>query len=148
MPAAQITVTRKGPIFSPKAPRELQIVGNKVVQNLVELGEEHISQLARPRPSGVFLSVSQAQKGQASKGHYSRSVQGEARGMRGEISLGQPAVIYGAWLEGTSTRNKTTRFKGYGIFRKTTTWLQGQVKGVLKQHMSRAMRNLGGRSGI
>lgn len=26
-------------------------------------------------------------------------------------------VVYGSWLEGTSSRNKTTRFKGYGTFR-------------------------------
>ena len=28
-------------------------------------------------------------------------------------------VIYGAWLEGTSRRNRSTRFKGYKIWRKT-----------------------------
>lgn len=28
-------------------------------------------------------------------------------------------VIYGSWLEGTSTRNKSTKFKGYSSFRKT-----------------------------
>lgn len=29
-------------------------------------------------------------------------------------------VIYGPWLEGTSDRNRTTRFKGYFHFRQTT----------------------------
>jgi hypothetical protein len=28
-------------------------------------------------------------------------------------------VIYGSWLEGTSARNKSTKFKGYSSFRKT-----------------------------
>lgn len=28
-------------------------------------------------------------------------------------------VIYGPWLEGTGSRNKTTRFKGYATFRRT-----------------------------
>lgn len=28
-------------------------------------------------------------------------------------------VIYGAWLEGTSRRNQSTRFKGYRIWRRT-----------------------------
>ena len=28
-------------------------------------------------------------------------------------------VVYGAWLEGTSRRNKSTRFKGYKIWRLT-----------------------------
>lgn len=30
-------------------------------------------------------------------------------------------VIYGPWLEGTGSRNRTTRFKGYFNFRKMTT---------------------------
>lgn len=29
-------------------------------------------------------------------------------------------VIYGSWLEGTSSRNQTTRFKGYHLFRRAT----------------------------
>ena len=29
-------------------------------------------------------------------------------------------IIYGPWLEGTSSRNATTRFKGYASFRKAT----------------------------
>jgi hypothetical protein len=27
-------------------------------------------------------------------------------------------IIYGSWLEGTSSRNRTTRFKGYWLWRK------------------------------
>ena len=147
MPAIGVHVTKRGPLFSPTAPHEIKIVGRKVVQELVELGERRITTLARPRPAGVFLSIQQAGK-QASKGHYRRSVQGEAREMRGEISLGNPTLVYGPWIEGTSSRNKTTRFKGYRIFRTTSQWLQKQVKKVLKSHMDKAMRRLGGRSGI
>jgi len=29
-------------------------------------------------------------------------------------------VVYGAWLEGIGSRNRTTRFKGYRHFRQTT----------------------------
>lgn len=33
-------------------------------------------------------------------------------------------VVYGPWLEGTGSRNKTTRFKGYSSFRKATQQLE------------------------
>jgi hypothetical protein len=36
-------------------------------------------------------------------------------------------VIYGPWLEGTSRRNMTTRFKGYSSFRRATQTVQGKV---------------------
>lgn len=29
-------------------------------------------------------------------------------------------VVYGPWLEGTGSRNRTTRFKGYASFRRAT----------------------------
>lgn len=34
-------------------------------------------------------------------------------------------VIYGPWLEGTSQRNNTTKFKGYAAFRKSAQKLNG-----------------------
>jgi hypothetical protein len=39
-------------------------------------------------------------------------------------------IIYGPWLEGVGSRNKTTRFKGYFSFRRATQELRGQVKGL------------------
>jgi hypothetical protein len=39
-------------------------------------------------------------------------------------------IIYGPWLEGVGSRNKTTRFKGYFSFRRATQELRKQVKGL------------------
>jgi hypothetical protein len=36
-------------------------------------------------------------------------------------------IIYGPWLEGTSTRNQTTRFKGYHAFRNARNNLVAKV---------------------
>lgn len=33
-------------------------------------------------------------------------------------SINDRGVLYGGWLEGTSSRNRTTRFKGYASFRR------------------------------
>lgn len=36
-------------------------------------------------------------------------------------------IVYGPWLEGTGSRNRTTRFKGYFTFRKVTQRLQAKA---------------------
>jgi hypothetical protein len=51
-----------------------------------------------------------------------------SRGIRTDRSSGTNVVtdnraVYGPWLEGTSSRNRTTRFKGYRTFRLTTQQL-------------------------
>lgn len=50
-------------------------------------------------------------------------------------------VIYGPWLEGTSRRNQTTRFKGYATFRRTVQQIDRRAKtisnGVIAKYMKR-----------
>jgi hypothetical protein len=36
---------------------------------------------------------------------------------KGEVTLSDSGVVYGPWLEGTSSRNGRSRFKGYATFR-------------------------------
>jgi hypothetical protein len=50
-------------------------------------------------------------------GRYASRVKARRRG--GGVTIGDEGVVYGPWLEGTSSRNMTTRFKGYHIFRRT-----------------------------
>jgi len=49
--------------------------------------------------------------------------------------------VYGPWLEGTGSRNKTTRFKGYATFRRTTQKIKARAvsigNGVMAQYMGR-----------
>lgn len=40
-------------------------------------------------------------------------------------------IVYGPWLEGTGSRNRTTRFKGYASFRRATQQLQLQAPGLV-----------------
>jgi hypothetical protein len=37
-------------------------------------------------------------------------------------------IVYGPWLEGTGSRNRTTRFKGYHSFARATAELHGQAQ--------------------
>ena len=51
-------------------------------------------------------------------GFYESRVQFNMAG--GDGFVHDSNVIYGSWLEGTGSRNATTRFKGYHSFRKVT----------------------------
>lgn len=44
--------------------------------------------------------------------------------MKDSMLISDSRVVYGPWLEGTGSRNKTTRFKGYASFRKATQRLE------------------------
>lgn len=113
---------------------------NAAVQALVEAGEQHLDELLRPRPPGVYLSVAEARRGQASTGHYRRSVHGRVSGHHGVID--DSGVVYGPWLEGVSPRNVTTRFKGYSAFRRTSQWMERQAKQIIASQVSSLVREL------
>lgn len=51
-------------------------------------------------------------------------------------------IIYGPWLEGTGSRNETTRFKGYASFRRAAQQLEGQVPGLLVPVVDRCVERL------
>lgn len=125
-------ITRSGPIFQrpPGNPPGLNKGLQEVVQAVLEAGEQQLDTLLSPRPRGVFLSVSQAQKGKASRGHYRQNVMANSwrRNLHARIEDG--GVVYGPWLEGVGRRNRTTRFKGYHSFRRTSQWLNKNFRSV------------------
>lgn len=43
---------------------------------------------------------------------------------------GHAGPVYGPWLEGVGSRNRTTRFKGYHAFRKAATALEARIEGM------------------
>jgi len=51
-------------------------------------------------------------------------------------------VIYGPWLEGTGSRNETTRFKGYASFRRAAQQLEGETGRILVPIVDRAVGRL------
>ena len=139
--AVGIQVVQTGPLFE----RPTKIVKDTTrlfVQRMVELGEQRLDIMLSPRPKGVYLSASEAKAGKATTGNYRRNVSGKVDHLQGLITDG--GVIYGSWLEGTSSRNVTTRFKGYASFRKTAQWMQKQVDIEAKNFVHQYTRRLNG----
>lgn len=54
----------------------------------------------------------------------------------------QGDIVYGAWLEGVGSRNATTRFKGYAIFRRTTASIDRQAVTIAQPFIDRMCREL------
>lgn len=52
-------------------------------------------------------------------------------------------VIYGPWLEGVGSRNRTTRFKGYSIYRKSVAEIQRHMDNIAEQEIAGALRRVG-----
>lgn len=54
-------------------------------------------------------------------------------------------IIYGHWLEGTGSRNRTTRFKGYFLWRRTFQKMERtQALAIAQPIVDRAVRALNG----
>lgn len=133
----------EGPIFSRSAKMHIDRAARSMVRKTSDLGEQRLNRMLRPRPAGVYLSVGQ---GGNSTGHYRRNLHTnfDSAGLRALITDGK--VIYGPWLEGVSSRNSRTRFKGYASFRRTADWLRGNIKiRILNSEMRKLARKLGAR---
>ena len=136
------SVKLDGPLFK-EGISFIDDAAEAAVQELMEDGESRLDEVLRPRPAGVFLTVQEAGRERASKGDYRRGVSGVRRRLHALISDG--GKVYGPWLEGTSPKNKTSRFKGYAQFRKTKDWLQKHAKKTLQRQVARAVKRLNGR---
>lgn len=142
MPDITMTSTQSGPFFK-KGSEIVDKVTQQFVQRMVELGEQRLDQVLKPKPDpGVYLSVNEARPNKASTGNYRRNVSGRVRNLDGRIDDG--GVVYGAWLEGTSSRNSANQFPGYAAFRKTGDWLQKQVEPTRDEFMKEYARRLNG----
>ena len=136
----QTRVETRRPFFSPHAPQALKSAMSGAVRELVQIGESELGNQLSPQPRGVYLSVAEARPGQASTGNYRRNISTKVTNLNGLITDG--GVIYGPWLEGESSRNQTTRFKGYFTFRKTSQELQKKSRKVFDAHLRRFVNRM------
>lgn len=73
-------------------------------------------------------------------GYASRSVR--TRAMSDHHVVTDSGIVYGPWLEGVGSRNQTTRFKGYAIFRRTTASMQREAVSWAQPIIDRMVKEL------
>jgi hypothetical protein len=122
--ALKVIIDTKGPLLTGKAAQMVQPhLIRPMLEDTSQATAKRLWERFTPRPGGVFLSVAQAQKGKASTGRYRKWIHVWARTPT-MWKVDDNKCINGPWLEGTSSRNQSTRFKGYGTFRKTKNWIK------------------------
>lgn len=58
-------------------------------------------------------------------------------------SVNDRGIVYGPWLEGTSSRNQTTRFKGYASFRRAHQTTEQNAQRLADRVVHRYIGRLG-----
>jgi len=142
-----VTVKLSGPFFRENVPLVIGAALRAAVGDVVAEGERAVKLQLYP---GHGLR----------KGRYRGSIHGETTSVGAGVALAAAGVtsgqffasphgiihdshvIYGPWLEGVSSRNQASRFKGYALWRRTRDKLQGLAHQILLHHVNKAIARL------
>lgn len=128
----------EGPIFSRHAKAIIEDAVQDTVRELVSEGEK----MAKERAIEVVYSHGGAHPEQyRPTGRWLNSLHGEMTSPH-EGTIDDSKLVYGPWLEGVSSRNDATRFKGYATFRHVFGQLELKADDVLERHIKRAIKRL------
>jgi hypothetical protein len=81
-----------------------------------------------------------------SKGNFRASLH-EVRQSRAAVTIPGPMIrgaTWAPWLEGTSRRNRSTRFRGYHLFRDTARELDGLAEQIGERELAKVIADMGG----
>lgn len=121
---ATFTVTGDGPIVDGTAADRV----DDVVPRVVEEVADHGVNLIRHRLKEVLKHPT---------GYYESRIQTDRAAESMVITDGR--VVYGPWLEGVSSRNKRSRFKGYATFRRTAKELDHDAERIAEPYIADAV---------
>lgn len=115
-----------GPLFTGQTSRHLHLAIDEAEQEIATLGADHLrDDLGAPpfkNPTGWYRSHITPKK-------------------VGPLWMIQDSdVIYGEWLAGTSSRNRTSRFKGYQHWRRAVAYVNRIAKPTTERIIARALR--------
>lgn len=122
-----VKVTNSGPLFNgeaAKAVEDFQVAAeNAVGDYVVNEIQSELGQVLK-NPTGYYKSKIVTNR-QADDSLVSDS-----------------GVVYGPWLEGVGSRNKSTRFKGYATFRRVTQRLKEQSGPIAERVLPKYLRRM------
>lgn len=75
-------------------------------------------------------------------GHYQKMIRTTLLNYK-DVLVDDP-VIYGPWLEGTSKRNESTRFKGYRLWRRTRLQVKREAPKIAQAKLPEYIERMGG----
>ena len=125
-----VSVREHGPVFDGRAIHDITLFLQAATQAVAIEGEHDV----HGRLQGSLRHPT---------GYYESRVQVDPRGQSDHV-ISDSGVIYGPWLEGTGSRNATTRFKGYHTFRKVTQELDRKARGIAFRVLDSYVRMMNG----
>lgn len=125
--ALSITVKLTGPMFNGDAVRAKEAYLKAAVEKVSETGKANVDQRLR----SVLKNPT---------GRYQGSI--NVKHLFDAAIINDGRIVYGPWLEGTGSRNKTTRFKGYHTFRWSTDQLKRQAPTISRQLFEAYVRRM------
>lgn len=114
-----VNVTYRGPLFDGRA----KVMTDRAVRDM----EHHLAEVGADYVRGELDRVLRKQT------PYYR-LQITTTEYPGSTVVNDGGMVYGPWLEGTGSRNKTTRFKGYATFRRMTVKLNAESTRILQPY--------------
>lgn len=122
-------MTATGPVFTGAAERAVDQFLDEAEVHVADVGANRV----RQQLGGVLRNPT---------GEYESRITTERA--REDIAVTDRKSVKGPWLEGTSSRNQTTRFKGYRTFRIAAQDLQGDAATLAEQVLPKYLRRMNG----
>lgn len=124
-----IEVTRQGPLFTGEAAVQVALFLDEAKREVAAQGLADVHQVLNenikfPTPYYETQIISQR--------------------MATDQVVHDRGIVYGPWLEGVSTRNQTTRFKGYHAFRNAKNNLVGKWPPLAEHVLQKYLPRMGG----
>lgn len=129
VPHFNVTIRASGPVFDQRGPQIIRRYGEAAERAVAEEG----ARMVRQRLHQVLRHPT---------GYYEGHVAAERFNNRWEVN--DDGIVYGPWLEGTGSRNRTTRFKGYATFRRTKALLDQKSRSIAERQLPRYLSELNG----
>lgn len=125
-----LTMDTVGPLFTPG-----QV--DAVMRQFMDETKDEVAQtglrLLRARFGSTFKHPT---------GRYESRVVIDRAGRESDRVITDHFVIYGSWLEGSSSRNQSTKFKGYQSFRKVRLQVRRLVTPIAQEKLDSFLRRL------
>lgn len=123
----KITTDVKGPLFDGRLYRAIGVAANDSEREIAQTGVSEVrAQLSMvlKNPTGFYESQIQTNRA------------------FGDYAVTDGDVIYGPWLDGSGSRNRTTRFKGYAHWRRATDVLNRKAPQIVDHIIDRHIGGL------
>lgn len=129
--AADVSIRISGPVFDGRAARILRDAGRAAQAEIAEMTKAEVEV-----GTNVFRYESKPPTGRYRRGIHLVNL--------ADLIVVRPARLpYIRWIEGTSSRNATTRFKGYKVFQQARLRAEAKARAITDKHLIAAVRRLG-----